>query len=379
MSLERLNDIIARATELTDGKIADLTNELAQSGATLEKSEEKADLGSTGGPTSLSTILAPLYLRGSGFVVPTLAVSGRPAGGIDILAQLPGYRTSFDAAELRNILATTGHAHFESGGTFAPADAALFRLRQQVGAQTLPSLVIASLLAKKVAVGVSHVGIDVRVGPHGNFGTTWAEARLNAVRLVRVAELLGMKATCFLTDASVPYQPFIGRREALSALNGLLTGTAEPELEKHDSEVRAMAVAIISAAGAPPPNPAKLRRTFVEHLTAQGSSEAAFVRIAGDVLNAHQMLVTADRAGFPQVNLGELRQILVELQNASSESRPYPDPAGVIVRVPADRRVTEGTVIASIRGATDSAAKIRRCFSVSDSPRPRRVMELVRL
>ncbi len=59
-----------------------------------------ADVASTGGPSSLSTLLSPLFLRAGGAVVPKLGVPGRPAGGIDCLAQIPGYRTELSAQEV---------------------------------------------------------------------------------------------------------------------------------------------------------------------------------------------------------------------------------------------------------------------------------------
>ena len=77
--------------------IAFLAHRLAESGEILTLSSHifGADVASTGGPSSLSTILCPLFLRCLGRCVPKLAVSGRPAGGIDVMAQIPGYRTEF--------------------------------------------------------------------------------------------------------------------------------------------------------------------------------------------------------------------------------------------------------------------------------------------
>src|SRR5437868_14746215 len=95
---------------------------LASSGTVLTCNENgpTADVASTGGPASLSTLLCPLYLRSYGFVVPKLGVPGRPAGGIDVLAQLPGYRVDLSEADVRRVLERCGYAHFLAGTQFAP-------------------------------------------------------------------------------------------------------------------------------------------------------------------------------------------------------------------------------------------------------------------
>ena len=75
-------------------EVASLATKLADSGSSLPASAKAtADIPSTGGPSSLSTLVCPLFLRLKGFVVPKLAVPGRPAGGIDVLATIPGYET----------------------------------------------------------------------------------------------------------------------------------------------------------------------------------------------------------------------------------------------------------------------------------------------
>ena len=160
----------ARRGDLDDAGIAALARSLAASGETLESNTDRtADVASTGGPSSLSTLLCPLFLRAFGWIVPKLGVPGRPAGGLDVLSRIPGYRVDLSAAEVACVLRDCGYAHFVAGERIAPLDARLFTLRQQTGAQTIPALVIASLLSKKIAVGVRTVGLDVRVAMHGNF------------------------------------------------------------------------------------------------------------------------------------------------------------------------------------------------------------------
>src|SRR3989442_918810 len=85
-------------------------------------------------------------------------------------------------------------ARVAAGEAFCPLDAQFFAWRQANGFQAVPALATTSLLAKKVAAGVGRVVLDVRVGPHGNFGRTHDEARAHAERLVAVAGHLGIEA-----------------------------------------------------------------------------------------------------------------------------------------------------------------------------------------
>jgi thymidine phosphorylase len=214
-----MEDLVAsaRAGELTDEDIAELATRLAGSGAMLSRDDTAVDVASTGGISSLSTLLCTLQLRSRGFRVSTLGVVGRPAGGVDVLQNIPGYDAHLTPKAASFALANDGYVHLLADEQWAPLDAHLFAYRQATGAQSLPPLVIGSLLAKKLAAGTVGAGLEIRVAAHGNFGDEFAAARLNAQRYISVARVLGLRPSCALTDASQPYQPYLGRGEALLA------------------------------------------------------------------------------------------------------------------------------------------------------------------
>lgn len=138
----------ARAADLLDEDIAKLAESLAASGERFQALERSADLASTGGPGSLSTLWAPAILAASGYKVPKLGVPGRPAGGVDVLAQVPGYRVNLNRIEAKAVLDDCGYVHLLAGNHFAPADAAMFAYRQRVGAgKFIPEASAFNLLA----------------------------------------------------------------------------------------------------------------------------------------------------------------------------------------------------------------------------------------
>lgn len=333
---------------------ANLASILAASGETIASTDDLvADVASTGGPSSLSTLLSPLYLRAAGAVVPKLGVPGRPAGGIDCLAQIPGYRTALSGGEVSSILRSGGYAHFLAGEKLAPLDARMFRLRQETGTQGVPVLVAASLLAKKLAVGVKYVCLDIRVAPHGNFGIDWASASRNARLFLEAAKLLGINAFSVLTDAQYPYQPYFGRSEALVALHDVFKGTASPWLDGHCMTCRDLAITCLpkslraKAVGA---GRKDLLAHFEQNVRDQGGDTAGFEAVVKATKAAHRAELVAERPGFCTFPLGELRDILVRWQRESKTGTiRFPDPVGLIFMQPPGIWVEKGTVLATVR------------------------------
>jgi pyrimidine-nucleoside phosphorylase len=323
---------------------ADLARVLADSGRKLaRRTALAADVASTGGPTSLSTLLCPLFLRAGGLEVPKLGVPGRPAGGIDCLAQIAGYKTSLTDQELAAVLQAAGYAHFLAAGRYAPLDAKVFKLRQLHGLQQVPTLVAASLLSKKLAVGVSIAGLDVRVAGHGNFGRSMEEARANADMYVK---------------ASAMYQPYIGRSEALAALDEIFSGSASLWLLEHVELCRRLAIAATPAHLEKAVNKATpdiLYREFRQNVIAQGAEEDDYRAVVRKVRQAIRHPVVAKHDGPVSISLERIRQALTKAQRCTDEaSHEFPDPAGIVLCVRPGDVVTKGTILALVRVDADT-------------------------
>ncbi len=341
----------------TDDDVAYLAKALGRSGNILliPWSQLPVDLASTGAPTSLSTLLGPLYLRAMGFCVPKLGVPGRPAGGVDTLAQLPGYRVKLTNDEVMDCIERCGYAHFLAGEEHAPLDARLFRFRQHSGTQNIPELTIASILSKKIAVGLDRAGLDVRVAPHGNFGATWEEARRNARRFSKIATIVGIDSVCFLTDARFPYQPFVGRGESLLALKDTFSGMRTPSLENHAKLCFAMACATVSHPATDLHSQTKAaEKHFYDNLLAQGSSQDAFEGYVHKIRSGHKFEYSAKEHGFLCMQLDRLRDLVLRFQSVGVENDvDFADSFGIVLhKIPGDL-VRPGDLIATIRVAEE--------------------------
>lgn len=333
---------------------AQLAKTLSSSGLTFcSRSQQTADVASTGGPSSLSTLLCPLYLRAAGLLVPKLAVPGRPAGGVDCLAQISGYKTELTTEELHDVMDKNGYAHFLDAGRYAPLDARLFSLRKLHGALQVPTLAAASLLSKKIAVGVLRAGLDVRVAPHGNFGSSWTTAKENANLFINAAKLCNIKAFPVLTDARFPYQPYIGRSEALLALSEVFQGSSSTWLSEHVEQCKLLAMS-----AAPSSLHEKIANTerselearFFDNIKAQGGSIKSLKTKIAETRFLHIQQIAAEEDGFFTISLDRIRKALIAFQaRVENKENPFPDPAGIILIKRPGEWVKKGQTLATIR------------------------------
>jgi pyrimidine-nucleoside phosphorylase len=365
---------------LGDEDLAELAGTLARSGAELPRNPAAVDVASTGGPSSLSTLLCPLQLHARGFSVPTLGVPGRPAGGIDVLQLIPGYRAELTPKQATVALKRFGIIHLAADKNWTPLDARLFSFRQRAGFQAVAPLVIASILSKKIAMGALGVALEIRIAPHGNFGASFEEARKNAARYSSVAEILSLKPACALTDASEPYQPYIGRGEALSALATVIAGEAEGWLADHQALCERIAEGVLLQMGleqAAPPDHVALKRSFGDLLDAHGTTHSAFERRVAEIRMLPRVEVCAERDGYVEYDLVRIRDIIVRRQRAVPQGGAQPpDPVGVILGPRGGTRVQSGKSLMSVRVSDEDpklVGELSGCVKVDDEPRyPRR-------
>ena len=233
----------AADTGLADDELEELTAAIAESSfppeemgirarrglSVVKLAETYTDIASTGGPGSLTTLAAPILLTLMGERVLKIAERGTPAGGVDVLEVLAGFRSVLDPIEIESLARHTSYIHARQGKRFAPADATLIRVRRNEELMASPDLAIASLVAKKIASGLSRCVLDVRIGTSGNVGNTIEAGIRMSQRFTRTARAFGIDAVCVLSDLrDRPPTPYLGRSEALRGLVAALGFQAPP-------------------------------------------------------------------------------------------------------------------------------------------------------
>lgn len=348
--IERFRHTEAHRPEL----VAELATRLAHSGSVLPLDRRAADVASTGGPASLTTFIPPLILAARGTKVPKIGVPGRPAGVVDSFGAIDGYQTELTAAEFRRVLDEVGFASTLAANEFAPDDGLLFRARQRLGAQQNPALVVASLLAKKLAGGLCRVVFDVRVMKGGNFGEDEVTALRNISLMEQSAALLGIEAVCVISIGDAPAQPMLGRAEALRGVLSLLNGVAAPWLDRHYADCVRLASLADDSDDAQPGREA-LRHVLHSHLTAQGGGglqglEAHVERVSRE----HRFgVLRASEAGRLVWRMDRLRAAIVAGQGSpSGGGGGFGDDCGVELLEPSGAEVPAGASIALVRAAS---------------------------
>lgn len=191
------------------------------------------DKHSTGGVgDKVSLILAPL-LAACDVHVPMISGRGlgHTGGTLDKLASIPGYSVAPSAETFAAVVRRVGCAVIGQTDDLAPADRRLYAIRDvSATVESLP-LIVASILAKKLAAGLDGLVLDVKTGS-GAFMTDEADARALATRLVRVAKAAGLPARALITDMGQVLGKTAGNAlEVAEAVAFLRADHRDPRLE----------------------------------------------------------------------------------------------------------------------------------------------------
>ncbi len=222
-----------------------LTRAMAASGRhlTWDLDRPTVDKHSTGGVgDKVSLMLAPL-VAACGAAVPMISGRGlgHTGGTLDKLAAIPGY-DPFPAPErFAEVVRTIGCAVIGQTADLAPADRRLYAIRDVTATVESTPLIVASILSKKLAAGLSGLVLDVKAGS-GAFLTDWAATRDLAQALVAVATGAGLPTTAWLTDMDQVLGRTAGNALEVREAVEYLGGRREPRL---DQVTRALAVEML--------------------------------------------------------------------------------------------------------------------------------------
>lgn len=209
-----------------------LTMAMADSGERLDLTglpKPWVDKHSTGGVGDKTTLVALPILAACGLSV--VKMSGRglgiTGGTIDKLASVPGFRTDLSPKEMVRQASEIGLALSGQTPSLAPADKALYALRDVTATVDSIPLIVSSILSKKIAGSAETILIDVKCGS-GAFMKDEVSARRLARSLIDTGSRCGIKVNAMLTDMDEPLGSSVGNAvevvEALRVLSGSVKG-----------------------------------------------------------------------------------------------------------------------------------------------------------
>jgi pyrimidine-nucleoside phosphorylase len=212
----------------------DLTVAMARSGAELRVRDVLApvvDKHSTGGVGDKVTLAVAPLVAACG--LPVAKMSGRglghTGGTVDKLESITGFRAALSREEFLALVQQQGLALSGQSSDLAPADGRMYALRDVTA--TVPSipLIAASIMSKKLAVGPSHLLLDVKVGS-GAFMKTREDARLLAETMVAIGEDAGVRTAAVLSSMEQPLGQAVGNALELAEAIAVLTGEGPDDI-----------------------------------------------------------------------------------------------------------------------------------------------------
>lgn len=331
-----------------------LTAAMAESGERYSF-PDCVDKHSTGGIGDKISLTSLPIVAASG--APVAKLSGRglgqTGGTVDKLEAIPGFTCDLSEERFRRQVAEVGLAIVEAG-ELAPADKAIYALRDVTGTVDSLPLIGSSIVSKKAATGAGHLLYDVKCGS-GAFMKTAAEARELAELLVRVSGSLGIRASALITGMAQPLGAAVGNALELRESVALLKGEPVPADLAH--ETRLVATRLLTLKGMPEPESAvegaigsgaayeKLR----EFVAAQGGDAEALESLP---VSTSVREVAAPQsgyvAGFDALSVGQAALVLGAGRERKTDAVDHSVGVEALVKIGAEVRV--GQPVARLYG-----------------------------
>lgn len=309
---------------------------------------------------------------------PVAKLSGRglgtTGGTIDKLESIPGFTVGLSRERFERQVAEVGLAIVEAGD-LAPADKAIYALRDTTGTVDSLPLIGSSIVSKKAATGAGYLLYDVKRGS-GAFMKTLDDARELAELLVRLSEDLGIRASALITEMDDPLGAAVGNAlEVRESARFLKSGEAPGDLSEM---ARRVAVRLLELKGVPEPEAA------VENALSSGAAYEKLrelVRAQGGDAEALEDLPvskTVREVGAPGAGyvkrfgaLGIGRAALVLGAGRAKKGDKIDPGAGVEVLVKAGDEIEAGQPVARLygeRNAEEAESLVREALELADEP-----------
>jgi AMP phosphorylase len=209
---------------MSDDELLWLTRAIAETGTRIDFERPVYDKHSIGGVpgNKVSLVIVPI-IAAAGLLIPktssrAITSASGTADTMSVLAPV-----EFSAQELRKIAMKANGAIVWGGGlNLAPADDAFITVEYPLQMDPEPQM-IASILAKKLAVGTDFLVLDVPTGEEAKILTA-EEGRRLGNKFIDLGAKLGIRIKCGITYGGQPIGHAVGpaleAREALQTLEG---------------------------------------------------------------------------------------------------------------------------------------------------------------
>ena len=213
---------------------SDLTIAMMHSGEELHVHDivsPVVDKHSTGGVGDKVTLAVAPLVAACGVAVGKMTGRGlgHTGGTVDKLESVTGFRAELSRRDFVNILKEHSLVLAGQSTELAPADGKMYALRDVTGTVESIPLIAASIMSKKLAIGASHLLLDVKVGA-GAFMKTLAQARELAETMVNIGRAANMYTVAAITLMEQPLGYAVGNALELQEAIAILHGTGPQDV-----------------------------------------------------------------------------------------------------------------------------------------------------
>ncbi len=348
---------------MTDREVSALTECMLLSGERVDLSSvpgTKVDKHSTGGVGDKTSLIAAPLAASAGAVVPMISGRGLgyTGGTLDKLEAIPGFQTNLTIEAFLSQLQQHKLAFIGQTAQVAPADGKLYALRDSTATVESIPLIASSIMAKKLAVGLDAIVLDVKVGS-GAFMKRQIDARRLAQMMVGIGRRMDKKVQALITDMNQPLGFAIGNALEIMEVSQTLQNAGPVDLTRLSLELAARMIHLgkVTDTIEEAREVAQARlldgsgyRKFKEVIAAQGGNPQVMDRF--ELLpNATGMReIYSPRAGYVSAVEAELIGQASTMIGAGRDLKEDAiDPAvGVILEVKTGQKVESGGVLCRI-------------------------------
>ncbi len=384
---------------MTDYEVGAMVDAILASGDKLDLSDiegPKVDKHSTGGVGDKTSLIAAPLAAAAGVKVPMISgrALGHTGGTLDKLESIPGFRTNLSTEEFKDVLNKVGYAVVGQSESITPADGKLYALRDATATVESTALIAASIMSKKLAMGLDALVLDVKVGA-GAFMKKQIEARKLAQLMTTIARRNDLRAQALITDMNQPLGYAIGNALEIMEVSQTLQGAGPDDLAIISIELAARMIHLAKVA--PTLEEARILaqnklidgsgfKKLKETIAAQGGNPQVLDRF--DLLpNATgAMEITSPRGGYVSAIDAEQIGLASSMIGAGRDTKEDTiDPAvGVILEVKTGQKIDAGGVLCRLyftneERLQEAAERVEDAFRISaTAPEPRElILEVV--
>ncbi|MGN0101988.1 MAG: thymidine phosphorylase [Dietzia sp.] len=346
---------------MTEREISRWTSAMVRSGSRLDLATvtrgdtvvPTVDKHSTGGVGDAITLVLTPLLATFDVAVPQLSGRGlgHTGGTLDKLESIAGWRADLDTAAMRETLGRTGAVICAAGADLAPADRALYALRDVTGTVASIPMIAASIMSKKIAEGTSALVLDVKYGS-GAFLPDPADARELARVMVGIGTAAGVRTRALITANHTPLGRAVGNALEVAECLEILAGGGPGDMIDLTCELAREALTAVGIVDADPRarlSDGRAMDAYRAMITAQGGDPVAPLPRAAHVEELRAP--ASGRLRWDALGVGRASWL-----SGAGRTRPGEavDPAaGVLLHCVEGEQVRAGDVVATVHAGDE--------------------------